>query len=66
MFHRYDLFSVSACQIQVCPVMTGLLAGPLTDASGLALSLLTWPVSCSRSWNPPAFRCGSATATGTG
>jgi hypothetical protein len=35
MFHRYDFFRVSACQIQACTVMTGLLAGPLTDAAGL-------------------------------
>jgi hypothetical protein len=35
MFHRYDLFSVSTCQIRARPVMTALLAGPLTDPVGL-------------------------------
>ncbi len=35
MFHRYDFFRVSACQIPACPVMTGLLTGPLTDTAGL-------------------------------
>jgi hypothetical protein len=35
MFHRYVFFRVSACRIQACTVMTGLLAGPLTDAAGL-------------------------------
>ena len=29
-----EIFFESACQIRACPVMTGLLAGPLTDAAG--------------------------------
>jgi hypothetical protein len=29
------IFFESACQIRACPVLTGLLAGPLTDAVGL-------------------------------
>ena len=26
-------------------------------------SAMTWPVSCTRPWNPPTYRCGSANAT---
>src|SRR5271169_5626735 len=29
-------------------------------------SKMTWPVSCTRPWNPPTYRCGSANATETG
>jgi hypothetical protein len=29
-------------------------------------SVMTWPVSCTRPWNPPTYRCGSANATEAG
>ena len=35
MFHRYDLLSSQPARSGPTPVMTGLLAGPLTDAAGL-------------------------------
>jgi hypothetical protein len=43
-------------------VMTGLLAGPLTGGADLGAEL----ARDSRSGDPPAFGCGSATAAGTG
>jgi hypothetical protein len=27
---------------------------------------MAWPVSCTRPWNPPTCRCGSANATQSG
>ena len=29
-------------------------------------SVMTWPVSCTRPWNPPTYRCGSASTTEAG
>jgi hypothetical protein len=34
-FPSGEIFFESACQIRACPVMTGLLAGPLADPAGL-------------------------------
>jgi hypothetical protein len=46
--------------------MTGLLAGPLTDAAGLDAVRADLAGVVQQVLEPPAFGCGPATATGTG
>jgi hypothetical protein len=46
--------------------MTSLLAGPLTDAAGLDAVRADLDRVVPQVPDPPAFRCGSAAATGTG
>jgi hypothetical protein len=41
-------------------------AGRLKTRSPWTRSVMIWPVSCTRPWNPPTYRCGSATATEAG
>ncbi len=41
-------------------------AARLQDAVDLDAAAMTWPVSCTRPWNPPTYRCGSANATESG
>jgi hypothetical protein len=55
-----------ACQIRACPVMTGLRAGPLTDAVGLGAVRADLASVVPQVLAPARVDCGSAAATGTG
>jgi hypothetical protein len=41
-------------------------AAPLKIPWTWTRSGMTWPVSCTRPWNPPTYRCGSVTAAEAG
>ena len=43
-----------------------VFAARLKDAVDLDSVAMTWPVSCTRPWNPPTYRCGPANATEPG